>query len=115
MPSSPQVYIAGGFNGQDLLSCAEVFDPGTLQWTCITHMQNLRSGVSLLAHHGYLYALGGFSGHNGNGRLKSGERYDPLADIWQPIPDMLHPRSNFAAVILDDHIYVIGGFNGEFS
>lgn len=66
--------------------------------------------VSLLAHRGYIYALGGF---NGNGRLKSGERYDPMTDTWQPIPDMLYPRSNFAAVILDDHIYVIGGFNGE--
>ncbi|KAE8745064.1 hypothetical protein FOCC_FOCC008315 [Frankliniella occidentalis] len=84
-----------------------MFDPSVSQWTFITSMLSPRSGVSLVAHCGYLYALGGF---NGQDRLSSGERFDGHA--WQPIVDMLHPRSNFAAVILDDLIYVIGGFNG---
>ena len=106
-----QVFIAGGFNGQEVLSSAEVFDPQTSQWTFISCMQSARSGVSLLAHHGYLYALGGFNGYD---RLKSGERFDPAANEWQPVRDMLYPRSNFAAAILDGLIFVIGGFNGAF-
>lgn len=45
-----KVYIAGGFNGQDILSTAEVYDPSTNQWTFISVMNTARSGVSLVSY-----------------------------------------------------------------
>jgi len=61
----------GGFNGQEVLSSAEVFDPSSNQWTYIHSMTSARSGVSLVAYRNCLYALGGF---NGATRLNSGNQ-----------------------------------------
>lgn len=58
----------------EVLSSAEVYNPQTRQWTYITSMNTARSGVSLVEHKGYLYALGGF---NGTTRLNTGMIYDP--------------------------------------
>jgi len=64
-----KIYIVGGFNGQEVLDSAEVFDVETSQWTNIDSMISPRSGVSLVAFRDSLYALGGFSGV---ARLSSG-------------------------------------------
>ncbi|GJQ71204.1 hypothetical protein Trydic_g1101 [Trypoxylus dichotomus] len=89
-----KIYIVGGFNGQEVMSSAEV------------------SGVSLVAFRNALYALGGFNGFN---RLTTGEKYLPgESSGWVSIAEMFCPRSNFATVILDDQIFVIGGFNDRF-
>ena len=47
-----QVYIAGGFNGQECLFTAEFFDPNSAVWTRITPMRSRRSGVSIISFHG---------------------------------------------------------------
>lgn len=65
-----QIYIVGGFNGQEVLSSAEVFDPDTKQWSFIRSMLSPRSGVSLIAYRDCLYALGGFNGYS---RLNTGQ------------------------------------------
>ncbi|KAJ8867985.1 hypothetical protein PR048_031794 [Dryococelus australis] len=62
--------VAGGFNGTEVLSSVEVFDPVSLQWTLINPMSRCRSGVSLIAYEDRLYAMGGFDGST---RLDSGE------------------------------------------
>lgn len=64
-----QIYIVGGFNGQEVLSSAEVFDADTKQWSFIRSMLSPRSGVSLIAYRDCLYALGGFNGYS---RLNTG-------------------------------------------
>lgn len=63
------MYIAGGFNGQEVLSSAEVYDPFTNQWTLIASMNSARSGVSLIGYKDSIYALGGFNGYT---RLSTG-------------------------------------------
>lgn len=68
-----QIYIVGGFNGQEVLSSAEMFDPRTGQWSFIRSMLSPRSGVSLIAYRDSLYALGGFNGYS---RLNSGKWYN---------------------------------------
>ena len=52
-----------------MLSSAEIFDPDTKQWSFIRSMISPRSGVSLIAYRGSLYALGGFNGYS---RLNTG-------------------------------------------
>jgi kelch-like protein 10 len=105
-----KIYIVGGFDGDEVLSSAEVFDPDTNEWTFIHPMESPRSGLSLVAYNNFLHAIGGFDDFT---RLTSGERYNPACSSgWQEIAEMFSPRSNFAAVVLDDTIFVFGGFNG---
>lgn len=101
----------GGFNGQEVMRSAEMFDTRYNQWSYIPQMISARSGVSLVVYENSLYALGGFNGYI---RLTSGEKYVPGdSPWWTETSNMLTPRSNFATAVLDDYIYVIGGFNGE--
>lgn len=108
----PQIYIVGGFNGQEVMCSAEMFDISTSQWSYIPHMSSARSGVSLVAFKNALYAIGGFNGYT---RLTTGEKFTPESDTrWTEITEMMTPRSNFATITMDDFIYIIGGFNGKF-
>ena len=56
-------------------------------------MRNRRSGVGVIAHGDYVYAVGGF---NGITRMNSAERYSVRTNQWTSIPEMYNPRSNFA-------------------
>ena len=53
-----KIYIAGGYNGSECIRTAEVYDPVTDQWTAIAPMRSRRSGVSCIAYHGSVYAIG---------------------------------------------------------
>ncbi|GFT07690.1 kelch-like protein 10 [Trichonephila clavipes] len=111
-PFSGKIYIAGGFNGTQVLDSAECYDPTTDEWTLIPNMNTPRSGVKAVAFRNYLYVIGGFNGSN---RLSTGtlvERYDKVTKMWTFVSPMLGPRSNFATAIINDLLYVIGGFNG---
>uniref|UniRef100_T1IUX1 Uncharacterized protein n=1 Tax=Strigamia maritima TaxID=126957 RepID=T1IUX1_STRMM len=52
-----KIYIMGGFNGQECMNTAEVYDPEVNQWTMIAPMRNRRSGVSCIAYHSNIYAI----------------------------------------------------------
>ncbi|KAJ8940240.1 hypothetical protein NQ318_016696 [Aromia moschata] len=104
-----KIYITGGFNGQECMHSAELYDPEINQWSLISPMRSRRSGVSCIAYHGQVYVIGGF---NGISRMCSGEKFNPASNTWAPIPDMYNPRSNFAIEVIDDMIFAIGGFNG---
>lgn len=106
---SDKIYITGGFNGQECMHSAEVYDPAVNQWSMINPMRSRRSGVSCIAYHDHIYVVGGF---NGISRMCSGEKYSPVTNTWAQVPDMYNPRSNFAIEVIDDMIFVIGGFNG---
>lgn len=47
-----KIYITGGFNGQECMNTAEVYDPETNQWTLLPNMRTRRSGVSCISYHG---------------------------------------------------------------
>lgn len=55
--SCPQVYICGGFDGDQCLSSAEVFNPTTNQWSLIAPMSSRRSGVGVMAYGNQVYAV----------------------------------------------------------
>lgn len=99
-----------------------------------------RSGVSLVAMDGYLYAIGG---HDGITAMNTVERYtgmqqkkceplcidrvvsnmlcvpppppryDPQMNTWSKQRAMLSRRSGAAAAVLGGHLYVMGGNDGE--
>lgn len=54
---SLQVYICGGFNGNECLQSAEYYNPETNQWTMITDMNSRRSGIGVIAYADHVYAV----------------------------------------------------------
>lgn len=74
-------------------------------------------GLSLIAHGGQLYRLGGFTAMNAEGddhdlRSQAGVAvYDPAAARWKELSSLPEPRSSFDAAVLGDRVYVFGGWN----
>lgn len=52
-----QVYICGGFNGNECLHTAEYYSPETDQWTQITPMESRRSGIGVIAYADHVFAV----------------------------------------------------------
>lgn len=52
-----QVYICGGFNGNECLFTAEAYDAKTNQWTLIAPMRSRRSGIGVIAYGEHVYAV----------------------------------------------------------
>lgn len=57
--SSSQIYICGGFDGEESLQTAECYDPETNQWTMIASMGTQRSGLGVIAYVGQIYVVSG--------------------------------------------------------
>lgn len=53
----PQVYICGGFNGNECLFTAEVYNAESNQWTVIAPMRSRRSGIGVIAYGEHVYAV----------------------------------------------------------
>lgn len=64
--------MAGGFNGMDVLQSVERYCPISNCWEYVDPMRSPRSGVGIIAHENYIYALGGFDGVD---RLKTGSSH----------------------------------------
>lgn len=73
--STGKIYIAGGFNGTQVLESAECYNPTTDEWTLIGRMNSPRSGVKMVAFRTHIYVIGGFNGSN---RLSTGEQSIPI-------------------------------------
>ncbi|RMC04965.1 hypothetical protein DUI87_18145 [Hirundo rustica rustica] len=104
-----KVYICGGFDGDQCLSSAEMFNPTRNQWFLIAPMSSRRSGVGVMAYGNQVYAVGGF---DGNSRLQSVEAYNPITNTWHAVPSILNPHSNFGIEVMDGLLFVVGGFSG---
>lgn len=52
-----QIYICGGFNGEESLQSGECYDPKTNQWTMIASMGTHRSGLGVVAYVGHVYVV----------------------------------------------------------
>ena len=48
----------GGFNGTECMNSAEYYNPNNNQWTNIAQMRSRRSGIGIIAHHGFIFAIG---------------------------------------------------------
>lgn len=59
MLSPSQIYICGGFDGENSLQTAECYDPETDQWTVIASMGTQRSGLGVVAYVGHIYVVSG--------------------------------------------------------
>ena len=97
------VYVAGGFNGEVILSSVECYNPKIDSWTSMPNMTTRRSGHEMVAGAGSLFCLGGF---DGSARLSSCERFSFQTKRWDKIASMKSPRSNFASAVIGNTIIV---------
>jgi len=106
-----KIYLMGGVRGGFLhdpaISMVEEYDPATDTWTPKNDMPTARSGLSLSAAGGKIYAIGG--GTYNMTAFSTVEEYDPATDSWTTKPDMPTGRLGLSAAIVNGRIYAIGG------
>jgi N-acetylneuraminic acid mutarotase len=74
-------------------------------------------GVTLMAHGGRLYRIGGMAPHNPPSApsdlvsVADFARFDPASKTWTDLPRLPTPRSTHDSVVDGDKIYVIGGWS----
>ena len=81
-----------GGNGR--LSCGEVFDPATGQWSSLPLMNRPRSNYSLLVTRGQLMVLGGY---DGSGLTETTEILDETNMKWVFGSNMMDAKSATAS------------------
>ncbi|HGX93488.1 MAG TPA: kelch-like protein [Candidatus Tenderia sp.] len=119
------LYVVGGVDGQGRyvrpVEYSAIGDDGQLgPWHDTAPLQQGRFYNAVIAHNGYLYAIGGGTGELGEGNypLNSVERAKIQADgslgPWQFEADLGTARRGLKAVIHGNNIYAIGGYSGIF-
>ena len=98
--------VAGGLNGQCILSSVEFSSDPLKIWKMAFPLLHKRCRNALAVCNGSLYALGGFDETT---CLSSVERLDYFTESWQYVAPMLTPRFGFAVVSLNGCLYAIGG------
>lgn len=107
--ASCAVCVLGGFNGENCLSFAELFDPDAGTWQALRPMAERRAGAAAAVLGGMAYICGG---SNDSQCLSSVERLDIASGTWETMPQMSDRRDGAVSVSVDNQIYIFGGYNG---
>jgi len=102
-----EVWVVGGFDGQNHLSSVQVLHTGTGRWRRGPDLLIGRSGLSCAYLGGFIYAAGG---DDGSSRLRSVERIKPGASRWERVAHMTNPRTHFSLSALGGRLVAAGGF-----
>jgi hypothetical protein len=111
--SNGKVLVVGGYNGQDRLASAEIYDPATGMWTATGSLKLGRTihAAALLGNGKVLVAGGAISGTSSTATC---ELYDSATGTWTNTGAMLTARESPAATLLPDGtVLVAGGFNRD--
>jgi N-acetylneuraminic acid mutarotase len=108
------VLVAGGSDGTNTLSSAELYDPTTGTWSATGSMASARTGQSAtLLPDGEVLVAGGFESY-ANPPTASAELYDPASGTWAPTGSMTKGRSGQTATLLSNgKVLVAGGVSGS--
>ena len=109
------IYIAGGFSfapGDDKRQLEEevrafAFNARTGILREVASLPEPKSAFELVAHNGFLYAIGG---QDGNFRsMNTVERYDPERNMWEPVAPLVFPGNHLTAFSDGSRIFALGG------
>lgn len=112
-----RLYVIGGYRQSGLSAWQPVattyaYDPATDSWAERASMPTARGALSVTAHEGKLYAIGGYDGKANSAAV---EVYDPVHNLWASRAPLPTPRDHLAAATLSGKLYAIGGrLNGDY-
>ncbi len=109
------VYVVSGLlssSSNTVLSTVERYSPATNNWTSLLAIPFPRQYLVVVAHMGFIYAIGGGSGTT-NPATATNQRYDPANDTWVTRADMPAARSQAAGARINNFIYVSGGLGSN--
>jgi len=108
--ASGKVLVAGGQFYSNSLATAELYDPGSGEWTQTGSMGNARAGhVAVLLSSGLVLVTGGSTTYS---YLDKSEFYDPTTGQWTPAAPLNTARTALDAVVLPNgKVLAVGGVN----
>jgi Galactose oxidase, central domain len=107
-----RVLVAGGFDGQETVSSAQLFDAATGRFAPTGPLREGRNfATATLLADGKVLVAGGFDARTGT--LDTAELYDPAAGSFRPTRGRMNsPRELFTATKLPNgKVLLVGGFN----
>ena len=105
---SGKVLAAGGYDGKNDFSSAELYDSGTGTWTATASMNKARqSFTATLLNSGKVLVAGGYIGF-----LSSAELYDPGTGKWTATGSMNQGRGAHTATLLGSGKVLVAGGEG---
>ena len=105
-----QVFVVGGSSGLNAQAGASVYDLHSDSWSSLPSLPSGRSQHALVAHNGYLYAIGG---DDEGTALNLNTRIDVAGDSpWTNVQGMPTTRYGHQAIVHGGQIYVFGGRSG---
>jgi len=102
------VHVVGGFNGQDVLSVHELFNPFTNSWATLPPIPNpVMKAAAAVIQDNVLFVIGGV---DSNGKaLQDVWAYDNASKTWSLQPSLSTPRLMHTAVAVGNTIFAMGG------
>lgn len=106
------VLVAGGWNGSQYLSDAELYHPQTGVWTATAKMHVAHANfTATLLHDGKVLVVGGMNSVNEEPvTLATAELYNPTTGRWTLTGSLHEPRESHTATLLNNgEVLVTGG------
>ena len=105
-----KIFACGGYNGSNMLSSCEYYQPMTNEWKSLPNMNKARSAVAVTVFENHVWVLGG---HDGLTIFNSVEKYDHESNRWCMETSMLSKRCRHGAASMKGKLYVFGGYDGR--
>jgi hypothetical protein len=95
--SDHRIIVAGGFDGNEVLKCVEIYDPYCNAWSAAAPMHDARSYFAFALLDRHLYVFGGYDGHT---NISTYERYCIDTNTWEHLGTMHTNRFAAAACVV---------------
>lgn len=108
------IVTAGGASSHardEITNQVNAYDPVANLWLHATPLPEARRQLALVAHNGFLYAIGGYSmSEEASWRMQTNcWRLETLNDVWRPMRPLDGPRAEGVCHSFDTLIHIIGG------
>lgn len=91
-----EMYVLGGYDGNDTLRSVECYSFTTLEWTQVAPMGTPRSNAGACVFNNKIYLVGGWDGIS----LNSVECFDVGTRVWQRMPSLPRPTTGVRCCFL---------------
>jgi DNA-binding CsgD family transcriptional regulator len=101
-----QLYLFGGWDGDDYVDTVLVYDPAQDLWRAATPSGQPRGFLAAGAIDGNIYVVGGYDDQT---EYADCALYHPARDTWEACEPMRARRGGLSLVVVRDGLYALGG------